>query len=216
MNAIVVGSGRMGSELAVRLFERGYVVTVVDQDPLAFQNLPSNFRGRMLEGDVLTSDMMYRMGISQATALAAVTGSDSLNAVVGHVASSVYQVPHVVVRNYEPRWRAMHEAFGLQVVSSSSWGAQRIEELLEPGGMHTVFSAGNGEVEIYEVLVPESWAGRHAQELVDASPGVVASVTRAGRAALPTGDIRLATGDVVHISATMEGIDSVRRRLQGK
>lgn len=216
MNAIVVGSGRMGSELAVRLFEKGYTVTVVDQDPLAFQNLPPNFRGRMLEGDVLTSDMMYRMGIGQATAVAAVTSSDALNAVVGHVASSVYKVPHVIVRNYEPRWRAMHEAFGLQVVSSSSWGAQRIEELLEPGGMHTVFSAGNGEVEVYEVLIPESWAGRRPQELVESSMGVIAAVTRAGRAALPTADTRLMTGDVVHISATLEGIESIRKRLQGK
>ncbi len=206
----------MGSELAVRLFERGYTVTVVDQDPMAFQNLPPNFRGRMLEGDVLTSDMMYRMGISQATALAAVTSSDALNAVVGHVASAVYKVPHVVVRNYEPRWRAMHEAFGLQLVSSSSWGAQRIEELLEPGGMHTVFSAGNGEVEVYEVLIPETWAGRRPQDLVDTTMGVVVSVTRAGRAELPTAESRIAAGDVVHISATLEGIESIRKRLQGR
>lgn len=206
----------MGAELAARLFEKGYAVTVVDQDPLAFQNLPSNFRGRMLEGDVLTSDMMYRMGIGQATAVAAVTSSDALNAVVGHVASSVYKVPHVVVRNYEPRWRSMHEAFGLQVVSSSSWGAQRIEELLEPGGMHTVFSAGNGEVEVYEVLIPATWAGRQPQELVESHMGVVVSVTRAGRAALPTSDTRLATGDVVHLSATLGGIESIRKRLQGK
>lgn len=214
MNAIVVGSGRMGAELAVRLFEKGYTVTVVDQDPLAFQNLPSNFRGRMLEGDVLTADMMYRMGIDQATALAAVTSSDALNAVVGHVASSLYKVPHVVVRNYEPRWREMHEAFGLQIVSSSSWGAQRIEELLEPGGMHTVFSAGNGEVEIYEILIPPSWAGRLAQELVAPDTGVVVAVTRAGRAVLPTADTRLAAGDVVHVSATMHGIGAVRQRMQ--
>ncbi len=206
----------MGSELAARLFERGYTVTVVDQDAAAFQNLPSNFRGRMLEGDVLTSDMMYRMGIDQATALAAVTSSDALNAVVGHVASALYKVPHVVVRNYEPRWRAMHEAFGLQLVSSSSWGAQRIEELLEPGGMHTVFSAGNGEVEVYEVLIPSTWTGRRPHDLVDNTMGVVVSVTRAGRAELPTAESRLAAGDVVHISATLEGIESIRKRLQGK
>ncbi len=206
----------MGAELATRLHEKGYTVTVVDQDPLAFQNLPPNFRGRMLEGDVLTSDMMYRMGIGQATAVAAVTSSDALNAVVGHVASSMYQVPHVVVRNYEPRWRAMHEAFGLQVVSSSSWGAQRIEELLEPGGMHTVFSAGNGEVEVYEILIPPAWAGRPTHELVEPHMGVVVSVTRAGRAALPSAESRLAAGDVVHVSATLEGIEAIRKRLQGK
>jgi len=43
----------------------------------------------------------------------------------------VYHVPNVVVRNYDPRWQPLHEAFGLQVVSSASWGAQRMEELLD-------------------------------------------------------------------------------------
>ena len=216
MNAIVVGCGRMGVELAARLFGRGYTVTMVDQDPLAFQNLPPNFRGRMLEGDVLTTNMMHRMGIGQATAVAAVTSSDSLNAVVGHVASTVYKVPHVVVRNYEPRWRPMHEAFGLQVVNSSSWGAQRIEELLEPGAMPTVFSAGNGEVEVYEVHVPAAWAGRPVQDLAEPRVSVIISVTHAGRAALPAPETRLATGDIVHVSATQEGIEAIRKRLHGK
>jgi hypothetical protein len=46
------------------------------------------------------------------------------------VARTVYNVANVVVRNYDPRWRPLHEAFGLQMVSSTAWGAQRIEELL--------------------------------------------------------------------------------------
>ena len=203
----------MGAELAARLFEKGYAVTVVDQDPLAFQNLPSNFRGRMLEGDVLTSDMMYRMGIGQATAVAAVTSSDALNAVVGHVASSVYKVPHVVVRNYEPRWRSMHEAFGLQVVSSSSWGAQRIEEMLAPGALHAVFSAGNGEIEVYEMLVPPTWDGKTLQEVIPPGQCLVIALTRAGRAMQPVGDTVLRTADILHLSSTQTGIEAVRQRI---
>ena len=50
---------------------------------------------------------------------------------VAHIAKAVYHVPNVVVRNYDPHWRALHETFGLHVVSSASWGAQRMEEMLE-------------------------------------------------------------------------------------
>ena len=46
------------------------------------------------------------------------------------------------------------------MVSPTSWGAQRIEEMLYHEEMRTVFSAGNGEVEIYEVSDPAGWAGR--------------------------------------------------------
>ena len=59
----------------------------------------------------------------------------------------------------------LHEAMGLQMVSSTAWGAQRMEELLESGRMRPVLSAGNGEVEIYELAVPEAWRGRPLAEL---------------------------------------------------
>ena len=104
MNIIVVGCGRVGAELAYRLFQQGHQVTVVDIVAAAFDNLDPSFRGRTVEGDVLAQDVLRRAGIESADGLAAVTSSDTLNAVVGHVARTVYHVPNVVVRNYEPRW----------------------------------------------------------------------------------------------------------------
>lgn len=160
MNIIVVGCGRVGSDLANRLFLAGHRVSIVDRDPLSFRNLPSDFTGRLHEGDALSQDVLVRAGIEHADALAAVTNSDPMNAVVGHVAKVEYSIPIVVARNYDPHFRSLFEEFNLQVVSSASWGAQRIEELLYSETMHTVFSAGNGEVEIYEFAIPKGWIGR--------------------------------------------------------
>ena len=98
--------------------------------------------------------------------LAAVTNNDSLNAVIGHLARTHFGVPVVVVRNYDSRWRQVHESFGIQTVSSSSWGAQRIEELLYQQQTRTVFSAGNGEVELYEFAVPDGWDGKSLDKLI--------------------------------------------------
>lgn len=214
MNFIVVGCGRVGAELAYRLFQKGHQVAVIDQVAAALNNLPTDFRGRAVEGEALASDVLRRAGIEQADGLAAVTNSDSLNAVVAHVARTVYHVPHVVVRNYHPRWRALHEAFGLQVVSSTSWGAQRIEELLYPTFARCVFSAGNGEIEIYELVVPEAWHGRTLQDLIPAGRCLAVALTRAGKAILPTSEERLETADILHLSTTLEGIETVRHRLQ--
>lgn len=127
---IVVGCGRVGSELATRLYRRGQPVTVIDRLPEAFLNLPTEFEGRALEGHALERQLLERAGISTARGLAAVTNSDVVNAVVGRLAEQLYQVPQVVVRNYDPRRLALLEAFELPIVSSSTWGAQRIEELI--------------------------------------------------------------------------------------
>jgi trk system potassium uptake protein TrkA len=211
MNVIVIGCGRFGAELASRLYQKGHQVAVVDQTATAFDNLDPEFRGRVIQGDVLSRDMLIRAGIEHADGLAAVTNSDTLNGVVGHVARTVYHVPNVIVRNYDPAWRPMYEVFGLQLVSSTSWGAQRIEDLLFRPDVRSVFSAGNGEIEIYEFLVPERWNGRTLGELLPDLPCGVVALTRAGRAFLPDCSITLETDDVVHFSTTIEGVQALHR-----
>lgn len=213
MFAIVVGCGRVGSELAYRLYEGGHQVAVVDQVGTSFEHLSPNYRGRTIEGEVLSQEVLKRAGIEEAAGLAAVTNSDPVNAVVGHVARTVFHVPSVVVRNYDPRWLPMHEAFGLQVVSSTAWGAQRIEEMLSHPFGRTVFSAGNGEVEVYEVAIPEAWSRRRLQELLAQGECLPVAVTRAGRSMLPRGEMPLQAGDVVLVSATQRGAQALRDRL---
>jgi trk system potassium uptake protein TrkA len=213
MDVIVVGCGRVGVELAYRLFQKGHRVTVIDPVVAAFDNLPPDFRGRTLEGEALDEDVLLRAGIAQADGLAAVTNSDSLNAVVAHVARSVYHLDNVVVRNYDPRWRPVHEAFGEQVVSSASWGAQRIEEMLYQSDLRTVLSTGNGEVGVYELVVPEGWQGKSLRALLPAGQGLPVALTRTGQALLPSAKTRLQAGDVLLISATPEGIETLRARL---
>src|SRR5262249_30995107 len=124
----------------------------------------------------------------------------------------VYKVSNVVVRNYDPRWLPMHEAFGLQVVSSTAWGAQRIEELLYQPLGRTVFSAGNGEVEIYELVVPEVWNGRRLDALLADTEAMAVAFTRSGRSMLPAPDLVLGPGDVLHLSATLAGIEALREK----
>lgn len=215
MNFVVVGCGRVGAELAYNLFKKGHKVSVIDVSPAAFNNLPVDFRGRTVEGEGLEKEVLHRAGIEHADGLAAVTNSDSVNAVVAHVARTVYGIQNVVVRNYDPRQRPMLEAFGLQLVNSASWGAQRMEELLYHVEMRTVFSAGNGEVEVYEFAVPPEWNGRKLDEFLPEKDCVPVSLTRAGRALLPSRDTIILTGDVLNLSATLEGIRAVCQKLQG-
>ncbi|HSQ25598.1 MAG TPA: TrkA family potassium uptake protein [Anaerolineales bacterium] len=213
MKMIIIGCGRVGAELATRLFQNGHSVVVVDNSEAAFQNLPTGFRGRTVHGEALSKDVLQRTGIEEADGVALVTNNDTLNAVVGHLARKYYGVPVVVVRNYDSRWRSVHETFGIQTVSSSSWGAQRIEELLYQQQTRTVFSAGNGEVELYEFAVPKEWDGKSLNKLMPEAECVLAALTRAGKAILPDCDILLEAGDIVLISATLTGSETIRQRL---
>ena len=216
MNFIIVGCGRVGVELAIRMSNSGHVIVVVDQNKPAFERLPADFRGRTVHGEALSEKVLERAGIQEADGLAAVTNSDTLNVVVAHTARTVYRVPVIVCRNYDPRMRYMMETFNLQTVSSTAWGALRVEELLTNAAMRAVYSAGNGEVEIYELTIPEAWSGRAWSELCIGNKGTLpVALTRAGRAILPELTTRLQGGDLLNVSATFEGIQSLRARLDG-
>jgi trk system potassium uptake protein TrkA len=217
MNFIVVGCGRVGAELCYHLFKRGHQIVVVDVNKEAFNRLHPDFRGRTLEGEGLAEGVLERAGIREADGLAAVTNSDTLNAVVAHAARVLYNVPNVVARNYDPNLRSVIEAFGLQSVGSTSWGAQRVEELLMNPSQRMVYSAGNGEVEVYEMRIPEEWNGRTLGELLKPlTQCFPVAVARAGRSFLPDLAMKLETGDMLDVSSTFEGIGDLTARLSKK
>jgi trk system potassium uptake protein TrkA len=130
MYIIVIGCGRVGSDLAARLSRQGHDVTVIDYVGSSFKHLDPEYRGRTIEAEPLAEGVLKKAGIEHADALAAVTSSDSTNAIVAHVARAIFKVPNVVSRNFDPRWLPLHEALGLQVVSTTLWGSKRMEELL--------------------------------------------------------------------------------------
>ena len=217
MNFIVVGCGRVGAELCYHLFRSGHQVVVVDINKESFNRLHPDFRGRTLEGEGLAEGVLERAGIREADGLAAVTNSDTLNAVVAHAARTIYDIPNVVARNYDPNLRAVIESFGLQMVSSTYWGAQRVEELLMNPSQRVVYSAGNGEVEVYEVQIPEEWNDHTLAELLDPLQQCYpVALSRAGRALLPEGGITLQTDDLLNVSSTDEGISALTSRLSKK
>ena len=217
MNFIIVGCGRVGAELSYRLFRSGHQVVVVDSRRESFNRLHPDFRGRTLEGEGLAENVLERAGIREADGLAAVTNSDTLNAVVAHTAREFFNVPIVVARNYDPALRSIIEAFGLQTVSSTYWGAQRVEELLMNPSHKAVYSPGNGEVEVYEILIPTVWNQRTLGELLEPIKECYpVALSRAGKAFLPDHQVILQTGDLLNVSCTFEGIGALTARLSKK
>jgi trk system potassium uptake protein TrkA len=80
-----------------------------------------------------------------------------------------------------------------------------------------VYSAGNGEVEVYEVLIPNEWNDRTLKELLDGLDNCYpVALSRAGRSSLPDMNLKLQTGDLLNVSSTFEGMGALTGRLSGK
>lgn len=212
MKIIVVGCGRVGVELALSL-QAGHLVTVIDSDPRAFDRLGLHYSGRTVRGEALDHDVLLRAGIETADALAAVTASDNVNVIVASVARKIYHIQRVVTRVYSPRRRPIYEKLNVQTVASSSWGAHRIEQLLVHPGLQSLFAAGNGEVQVYEMPIPDEWSGRKVADLVPVGTALPVALARGGRGLLPGADTLFETDDVLQVSATDAGIKILRERV---
>jgi trk system potassium uptake protein len=216
MRVIVVGCGRLGSALASKLDKKNNQVTVIDREPATFNNLPEDFQGRTIAGDVLARDVLHRAEIEKADALASVTNSDSLNALIAHIARTEYQVSKVVARNYDPRQRHLQEAFGIPIIGSALWGAERIEDMLSESPLRVLFSDPNVGIAVYQLEIPGKWRGHSINELLPQDRIKVLSWMRAGRSLHNSDKQFFETGDLVYLSADHEEIQSLQRRLDSQ
>lgn len=198
MKLIVVGCGRMGSELALLFMREGHSVSVVDHDPGAFTHLGSRWPGQTVAGVAFDRDVLIKAGIETADGLAALTSSDSANIMTARIARLIYHVPQVVARLYEPRRAEAYRRLGLQTISSTAWGVGRIAQLLTHGRLDQVLDLGSGEVSVVEFEIGPGLTGRKVADVNVSTEIKVLSITRGGQAFIPSAQTPFAYGDLVH------------------
>jgi trk system potassium uptake protein TrkA len=213
MKIIVIGCGRMGSGLAQALNLRGHAVTVVDNDPTAFERLGPAFKGRTVAGVGFDRDVLLQAGIERADGLAAVTSSDEANVVAARLASQVFRVPRVVARLYDPSKAEIYRRLGLQTIAPVAWGVQQIADLLCFSPLETVLSLGAGGVDIVQAEVPPLLFGRTVSELTVPDEIQVVAVSRGGTTFLPTLGTVFQEGDLVHLAVLAASTDRLMALL---
>lgn len=128
---IIVGCGRLGAMLASRLSRAGSRVVVIDLDSTAFALLEAGFSGFRVTGDAVEHDVLREAGLAEADCLLAVTAKDTLNLMVAQVAKTVFAVPRVVARVYDPARESLYRRLGIDTVSPTSLAAREFLQLVE-------------------------------------------------------------------------------------
>ena len=207
MRAIIMGCGRVGEQVARILDREGHEVTIIDFDAVALARLGKSFRGRTIKGVGFDRDVLIEAGIESADSFAATSSSDNANVVAARVARNLFHVPRVIARLYDPRRAEIYQRLGLLTISSTTWGAQRIYELLTHDNLDPVMSFGSGEVKIIHIDLPPQLEGRIVNHITAPGEIVVVAITRDGRAILPTLGTQFRKGDIVYLSVLVSAMD---------
>lgn len=213
MRVIIVGCGRVGSELASALSAERHEVVVIDKSPLAFARLSRDFGGRMLTGVGFDRDILLKADIEGTNALAATTDSDNVNIVVAVTAKETFKVPHVVARIYDPQAAQLYRREGIPTVSPTRWGASTMKTMIANPKLASLATCGSGEVEFLRCEVPMALAGRTVRDLTLPGESHVGALVRRGQAMIPTTETPLEVGDVLHMAVAVTSIPKLERLL---
>ncbi|MEE8638500.1 MAG: TrkA family potassium uptake protein [Candidatus Margulisiibacteriota bacterium] len=142
MHIIIVGCGRVGSQLAQILSSEGHNVVIIDKNPTAFKRLGPDFNGITISGVGFDPEILKRAGVERADALAAVTNGDNSNIMVSQIAKKIYNVPRVITRIYDPLRADIYKKFGLNTIGTTTIVAQIFRSALLKESSKLEFSIG--------------------------------------------------------------------------
>ncbi|BCR36287.1 potassium channel family protein [Mariniplasma anaerobium] len=95
---IVIGSGRLGSNIATSMSELGEDVIIIDAVDDSFRKLQESFSGYQVVGDATDLTILENSYIKQAKTVVITTDSDNVNIYLAHICFYVYNVPKIFVR----------------------------------------------------------------------------------------------------------------------
>jgi trk system potassium uptake protein TrkA len=126
----------------------------------------------------------------------------------------VFHVPKVVARVYDPRQAEIYRRLGLQIIATTTWGINRIAEILSYSQLAPVLNLGSGEVDIVQLDVPPLLVGRTVNDLTIPSEAMVVAVTRRNRAFIPTSGTMFEPGDLLHLAVAATAMSRLNAMVQ--
>lgn len=205
MNAVIIGGGKVGSNLAKTLSEGGDTVTVVEVDMEKCAALAEKLPGiTVICGDGDEPYVLDEANVRNADALVAATGHDEDNLVVCLLGKFEYLAPLTIARinNQDNAW-LFTERFGVDVPVSNTAIMAEVLQHVSLGDIVTLLRLKAENMVVDELVLPVDSAavGKRLAELTLPPCSQVMAIVSGGGVVVPRGDTVLHAGDELLILA---------------
>jgi len=215
MNIIIVGCGRVGSQLAMLLSNNGHNVCVIDRDQASFAALGRDFNGRTLRGLGFDEDVLMAAGIDTCDVVAAVTNMDNSNLMTAEVARKIFDVPHVITRLYNPERESAYLQLGLDYVCGTTLVAEDMFSMIQSGHGYHLDTFGDFEILRFALFLDANeYSTIKVSELNRPHEVCIAAFEHNGVSSIPTGDSVLHDGDIVIAAVSHERLDEFSKYIK--
>ena len=207
LKIIIVGCGKVGRTLVDRLSKEGHEITIVDKSPDKIQSLTNLYDIMGIIGNGASYNIQMAAGIEDADLLIAVTDSDELNLLCCTIAKQVADcaaIARVRTPDYVKEVSYLQDRLGLaMIINPELEAAREIASILSLPQTLEVNSFAHGQADMVEFKVTEGnlLDGLLIKDLnskVSVSV-LIAAVKRGTEVTIPTGDFKLAAGDIISV-----------------
>lgn len=164
MNIMIVGCGRVGSQLAVLLSQEGHNVTIIDKDADSFKRLGGTFNGVTAVGNAFDEKLLRELKVDKQDAFVSVTSGDNINLMASQIARKMFKVPRVIARVYDPQRADIYKKFDLDIISGTILVAAMIrDKIIE--NRFTGYLVETGELGVIEIIAGRELEGKRVSDL---------------------------------------------------
>jgi len=212
MYIIIVGCGRVGSELAKLISSEGHNVVIIDKNPDSFERLGRTFNGVALVGNGFDLALLKQAGIEKADVFCSVTNGDNTNLISAQVAKKIFKVPKVIARVYDPQRAHIYAALGLDIISGTIlFAAMLRDKIIE--SRFSSYLIESKELGVIEFDVKDNLAGKAIRELSIPKEFMVVAIRRLDGVTIPEPDTVLRLKDVIMGVVKVASLDKVKKVL---
>lgn len=213
MYVIIVGCGRVGSELAKLLSGEGYNVVVIDKNRTSFDRLGATFNGLTMVGNGFDLELLKQAGIEKASAFCAVTNGDNTNLIASQVAKKIFNVPKVIARIYDPLRAHIYADLGLDIISGTVLFASMLRDKIVESRFSS-YLIENKELSVIEIDVTAELADKPVQEINISGEFMAVAIRRSGEVIMPQPSTVLKAKDVLIGVLKVASLSKVKEKFK--
>jgi trk system potassium uptake protein len=212
MYVIIVGCGRVGSQLAHLLSSEGHNVVIIDKEQKSFSRLGSGFNGLSLVGNGFDIALLKQAGIEKADAFCAVTNGDNTNLISAQVAKKIFKVPKVFARIYDPQRAHIYTSLGLDIMSGTILFASMLrDKIIE--SRFTSYLIETKDLGVIEIEVKNGLAGKMIQEINIPQEFLVVAIRRMDGVSIPEPKTVLKEKDILMGVVKVASLSKIREKF---
>lgn len=213
MNVMIIGCGRVGSQLALLLSQEGHNVTIIDKDQEAFNRLGATFNGVTANGNGFDEKLLRELKVDKQDAFVSVTSGDNTNLMASQVARKIFNVPRVIARVYDPKRADIYRRLGLDIISGTVLVAAMIrDKIIE--NRFTSYLVETGELGVIEIIVDKALRGKPVKDLNMPDEFLVVVVERNKQVIIPQPDLSLELSDKVMGVVRTSSLKKIKERFR--